>query len=139
MRKFLSKEFIFEAIIDFGHQTRDKEIYLVDKPESFDNIKVPTRTEVAESASKAISVELPEELENIYGIKIKTRIIATRYDSLHLFFGAILTGYTLIGGYKSFLDSVDLIKRHANSILRKRFKEEWFFSRLVGTKNRKHL
>jgi hypothetical protein len=128
MRRFLSKEIIFEASVEFGYKLRNKDIYLLDKPMHFENIKVPSLSQVAEVTSNVIMTDLPHELDSIYGIKIKPRIIKIRSGSLQLFFAILLTGYTLIGGYKSFFDSVDLIKQHTKSLLIKNFKEKFNFN-----------
>lgn len=125
MRKLFAKEIIFEAEIDFGYNLKNKGVYLTDQHQQYESKKVPTRSEVSECAYNVISTDLPNELELIYGIKIKTRIITTRPGSLELFFGVLFTGYSLIGWYKSLLDSIDLIKRHGNRILSSKFKDRF--------------
>jgi len=125
MRRFRSREIIFETTIDFGYDLRNKGIYLDNEVQSLENKKLPTRTQVAEYAKNVVESQLPAELEHLYGFHVKIRLVDTRPGSLSLFFAAVFSIYTIIGGYKSFFDSIELIKEHTDKLLKSGLRERF--------------
>lgn len=123
MRK---KEAIFKVAIDYPHNLRKDGARLSQSNanQNFET-KLPSFRRVQEIASRVILQELPNEVSEIYDIKIKTRIVAEREGSFVVYFGVILTAYSLIGGYSSFFTSLELIKEHTNTLLDRAFGAEF--------------
>ncbi len=76
----------------------------------------PVRELVADIGN-VITERLPVDLANIFGLHVKTRIVQTRYGSVTVFFGVLLSGFTLIANYKGFYDSIQLIRKHCELLL----------------------
>lgn len=74
---------------------------------------------------------LPADMEKIFGIEVKTRILATQHSSLIIFFEAVFTGFSLIANYKNFHDSALLLKRHFERLI-KSLSEQRFDKRLYS-------
>jgi len=125
MRRFKSREIIFETTIDFDYHFHNKDIYLSDEVQSLENKKLPSRAQVAEYAKNVVEYQLPAELEHLYGFHVKIRLVDTRPGSRSLFFAAVFSVYTIIGGYKSFFDSIELIKEHTDRLLKSGLRERF--------------
>ncbi len=123
MRK---KEAIFKVAIDYPYNLKKDGAHLSQSNanKNFD-IKLPSFRRVQEIASRVILQELPNEVSEIYDIKIKTRIVAEREGSFVVYFGIILTAYSLIGGYSSFFNSLELIREHTTTLLDRAFEAEF--------------
>jgi len=65
-----------------------------------------------------IENKLRNDAATIFGIHLKTEITATRFGSVSVFFTALLTGLSAICSYKEFFDSIQLIREHAELLLR---------------------
>lgn len=115
------KGIILSADIDYGYEMRNKGFYLKRGSKSFE-IKVDR---VEKIAKNVISNDLPNEMEEIFGLPIKTKIIAIRDGSILIFFRVILNAITFISSYKSFFDSVNLIKSQCKRLLYHRLKDEF--------------
>ncbi len=123
MRK---KEAIYEVKIDYPHRIRENGTRLSASTSNLNSdIKLPSYHRVQEIASRVILQELPNEISEIYSINIKTRIVAEREGSFVVYFGVVLTAYTLIGGYSSFFSSLELIREHTRTLLDRAFMAEF--------------
>lgn len=121
-------EAIFQVKIDYPYDAKQKGARLTEtdsNPNFEDRRSLPSYRRAQEIASRAILKELPEDIAEIYDINIKTRIVAEREGSLVIYFGAAVTAYTLIGGYASFFNSLELIREHAVYLLEKAFLKEF--------------
>ncbi len=76
-----------------------------------------------------VEKELPSDLKTIYDIDVRIRVITTRYGSLTVFFGAVLSGAALVASYKDFVESMHLIRQHcsqlAQRIVNMRYGGDW--------------
>jgi hypothetical protein len=59
---------------------------------------------------------LPRELEEIYGLGVKTRVIAVRDGSIIVFFGALLTAIGIFASYSDFFESIALVRKHCQML-----------------------
>ena len=113
---------IFKAKVDYPHHIRKDGVRLSASASNPNlDVKLPSYRRVQEIASRVILQELPNEISEIYDIKIKTKIVAEREGSFVVYFGVVLTAYTLIGGYSSFFSSLELIREHTNTLLDRAF------------------
>lgn len=117
-----SRRAIFAATLDYNTQARARGLRLeragaptgaVGREGNFDFEKL-------EGAVKAaLKEELPKELEEIYNLKVKIEVLATRDGSLVAIFSAMVVAYGLISGYKDLWESVPLLRKHAAIVLHK--------------------
>jgi hypothetical protein len=101
---WLQREVIFEARIEY--RTSERRIT--------ENSKIQ---HIEESVKQTLIVDLPKDLDLLFGVKAKIHIRGTRYGSLSVFFGAILAAYGILSAYKDFWDSVELIRQQAEDLL----------------------
>jgi capsular polysaccharide biosynthesis protein len=69
--------------------------------------------------------KLPSKIKDIYNMDVKIDIKKVEYGSISVFFGAIIQGVQLIASYKSFIDSVYLIKEHTQELIEQLMKEKY--------------
>lgn len=107
-------EYNYEALRSFGGPIRERG-------------RVGDRqvSELVEDVTEIINHRLPTDLANIFGIHAKTRIVATRYGSVTLFFGVLLSTFSFIASYRDFFDSIQLIREHAGMLLRGLVNEQY--------------
>jgi len=116
-----SKNIILSADIDYGYEMRNKGIHLKRGSKDFE-----IKAEMVEKVAKnVISHDLPNEMQDIFGLPIKTKIIAVRDGSILIFFQVVLGAFTFISSYKGFFDSINLIKSQCQRLLRHRLKDEF--------------
>jgi hypothetical protein len=72
---------------------------------------------IEEEARRAIETDLPNDLQRIYGLDIRTHVLDVQSGSLLVFFSAVISGLSLFSSYAGFFDSVKLIKRHCDLLL----------------------
>jgi hypothetical protein len=61
--------------------------------------------------------ELPRDMDEIYGLGVKTRVIAFREGSVILFFGAVMSAVGIFSSYNDFFESISLIKKHCRMLV----------------------
>jgi hypothetical protein len=98
------KEFVFEAHIRAQDDDRD---FLIEKE----------GMQLEQAVIKTLTVDLPNELDHLFGIKITVYIKGTRYGSLSVFFGVVLATYSVLSGYKGLYESINLIGDQATALL----------------------
>ncbi len=104
------REVVLEIYIDKEGEGKIK------KGDQFDNCSI---SELVTDVSSIITDRLPADLADIFGVDIKTRVIGDpRYGSISIFFGVVLSGFTVIASYKSFFDSIKLIEEHCQLLIR---------------------
>jgi hypothetical protein len=109
------REVIFSANIEYVHYQNQKERYISQDSRVGDNISFER---LDSEVRNVLCHELPAELDKIYGIKADIRYISSRQGSLIVFFGAMVTTYGIIANYKDFFESVRLIEKDAERLLR---------------------
>jgi hypothetical protein len=72
---------------------------------------------VEDTVIRTLTAELPGEMRRLFGVEVEIHIKGTRYGSLSVFFGAVLTAYGLLSGYKGFSESMNLIRQQADDLL----------------------
>jgi len=115
----LKREIIMSAKIEYGYEGRREERTITQKMK-LENI---SQGFLEETVKEVILSRLPSDMAHIYGLTVKTRVISTRYGSLTVFFGVILSGLAFIANYKGFFDSMQLIREHLQLLLRGRLHE----------------
>lgn len=71
-----------------------------------------------------IVAELPRELEELFGIRARTRFIRFQSGSIEILFGVTLGLFGFVSGYGDFFDGIATIRNHA----------EWLLERLLDDK-----
>ncbi|MCE5252496.1 hypothetical protein LLG96_20025, partial [bacterium] len=104
----------------YGYDTRQQD-HTINPKTRFENDSIVSLEDVVKDV---ISSRLPSDMAHIYGLTVKTRVITTRFGSLTVFFGVLLSGFTFIANYKSFFDSVQLIRAHLTLLLSGRLQEK---------------
>jgi len=66
-----------------------------------------------------VEVEIPRDMSEIYGLTVRTRVLAVREGSIVAFFGVVLSGVAVLSSYADFFDSIHLIRKHAEMLLRR--------------------
>lgn len=105
------REIIFSATIEYV----DEEERYISRKSRIGDLSFE---ELGFKVENILCHELPAELETIYGIKTEIRYIGSREGSLIVFFGAIITTYGIIANYKDFFESVNLIEKDAERLLK---------------------
>jgi len=106
------REIVFTATIEY-HQYNDVKRN-IRKDKNMDGI---TYEKLEKETRRVLCEDLPADLEKIYGVKANIRHIESREGSLTVFFAALISTYGFIANYKDFLESVQLIKKHAKRLL----------------------
>jgi len=111
------KEIIFTTEIDYNYNYKNKGYSLspIRNNKELDNISVE---KIEKISREIIEITLPKDIESIFGIIIKTKILKKEYGSIIFFFSVLFTGYTLFSNYKGFYDSLELIKRQTSRLLK---------------------
>lgn len=116
----LKREIIMSAKIDYNFNARQQGHTITPKTNLNSDFHISLEDEIKD----VISSRLPSDMAQIYGLTIKTRMITTRYSSITVFFGVLLSGFTLIANYKGFYDSIQLIREHLKLLLAGRLHEK---------------
>ena len=99
-------EIIFEAKIDYSGtgtlRVRDEQ-----------------SPEIEERVNRALTRDLPSDLEILFGVNIDVQIKGRREGSLVVFFGAVIAGVSALSRYKNLYDSIVLIQNQAPRVIRK--------------------
>jgi len=107
------RKVIYSAKIEYGYAKREEGFRLIsdsrEREFSVDKLEKQVR--------EIILDQLPTDLHKIFGINVKVEGLTTRYGSLVFFFAAIFTGFNIITNYKSFYDSVHLLKNTVIDLL----------------------
>jgi hypothetical protein len=98
-------EIIFQALIDYSGQGTLK---------SGDEVT----SELEQRVNRALTHDLPRDLETIFGINIDVQIKGTREGSLIIFFGAVIAGVSALSRYKNLYDSIVLIQDQAPRVIK---------------------
>lgn len=122
------RKVIYSVEIDYSYKRREKG-YRLHHPKYErryeTNEKELDVEELENEIKKVIVFELPEDLRRIFGIKVKTELIGIRYGSLIFFLSAVFTGFNIVSNYKSFYDSVYLLKRHLSRLIEDLFETHY--------------
>jgi hypothetical protein len=114
------------ATIEYSSDYERKGLHL--GPES--RFEEDTISRLEEEVKELIQTRLPTDMAQIFGLHIKTRFIATRYGSITVFFGVMLSVFSFIANYKGFFDSIGLIRSHLdlliNGLIHDRFRDELY-------------
>ncbi len=114
MRK--PKEVILAAHITFyRHQERSHGSVTL---EEFDNPNNEPQ-QVERDVQRVIETDLPRELEELFGLEVKTRFIAVRSGSLVAFFAVAASAVGVFSSYSDFFESIELVKRHSAALLQR--------------------
>jgi len=98
-------EIIFQARIEYS-DSRNKQ--MLDREENPD---------IEQRARRALTEDLPHDMENIFGVNVDVQVKGTRDGSITLFFGAVIAGVGALSRYKSLYDSVQLIQNQAQRVI----------------------
>ncbi len=94
------------------------EVSVWDKQDSSRSHNEMEDSQVEQVMNKVLTLDLPDELEQRFGLKVKVEMRGNpRYGSITMFFAAAITGYVLISRYKSFNESIGLIAKQAHDLL----------------------
>lgn len=118
---FKKNEVFFKAKVDYRYNSNIPN-RSIRKEDFVGNLK--TKTLEADLIS-LIQEKLPSKIKDIYNIDVKIDIKKVEHGSISVFFGAIIQGVQLIASYKSFIDSVYLIKEHAQELIEQLMKEKY--------------
>lgn len=136
-RQLLPKrpEIILSATIEYEQTGKQSGMYL---GEDGHEMNISSKHLEAD-CKRVIENQLPEDLENLFGIEAEIQVRGSRYGSLIVFFSVMLSGYTLIASYKDFYDSIQLIREHCavllNKLLRDRYSHHSFRDVVVKTRH----
>lgn len=108
------RSIIFSAELETPYNQRSQGIRLHPGTDSLD---IPL-DQLEMDAISIINNKLPNDLNSIFKLDVKINVISTRYGSIVIFFDVLLTAFQIISRYKSFIDSVNLIKDHCELLLR---------------------
>lgn len=102
------REAIFEARIErMGHADSEQS-----------SISDEELRRIEEVVVRTLTVDLPTDLERLFGVEAEIHIKGTRYGSLSVFFGAVVGAYVILSRYKGFYESVELIRQQAKDLLK---------------------
>jgi len=73
--------------------------------------------EIEQLVSRALTKDLPRDLETIFDVNIDVQIKGTRAGSIIVFFGAVIAGVSALSRYKNLYDSVVLIQNQAPRVI----------------------
>ena len=107
------REIIFSAKVQYNYESSQKGMFL----KQHGQIEKHSVSDLVNDLHEIISNRLPVDLASIFGINAKLRIIKTKYGSVIVFFGVLLSGFTIISSYKGFYDSIQLIKDHCDMLI----------------------
>lgn len=117
-----------------------REIVLQAKVDYVFNNNVPDRTirkghyvgerevsteELESDLTAIIKDKLPVKMRELYGVDVKVNIKKIEYGSISVFFGAVFQGIQIIASYKSFIDSILLLREHAHDLITHLMKEKY--------------
>jgi hypothetical protein len=97
-------ELIFQAAIDYSDSRNMK----LDRSEN---------SEVEQQVRRALTEDLPHDMDTIFGITVDVQIKGTRDGSIVVFFGAVVAGISALSRYKNLYDSVVLIQNQACRVI----------------------
>jgi hypothetical protein len=115
------REVILEAHIDFEWDRRQKG----DTITQSSHIGEHSVSELVEDVKRIAQDYLRNDMASVFGMHIETRVVATRFGSVSVFSGVVLSGFVLISRYKNFYDSIQLIEHHSERLLRSMVREEY--------------
>jgi hypothetical protein len=72
---------------------------------------------IEERVNRALTQDLPRDLEILFGVNVDVQIKGTREGSLIVFFGAVIAGVSALSRYKNLYDSVVLIQNQAPRVI----------------------
>ena len=98
------QEVIFEVKVDYVQQDRQHQADIENR-------------RVDEIVIRTLTVELPQELEHLFGVSAEINIKGTRSGSIIVFFAVVVTAYGVLSGYKGLVESVELIRDHARDLI----------------------
>jgi len=122
-RRLLSRrpEVVLVAEIEYSRTSDQQGMSLRGDKSNSDSPLPHLRQEV----ERLIENRLPSDLEKLFGVEAEIQVKACRYGSLHVFFGVLLSGIGLIASYKDFYDSIQLIRKHCNLLLRELLQDRY--------------
>lgn len=115
------REFIFNVHLDYNYEAKKEGRYL-NADEVNSNID---RGSLRQDVENIILVQLPKELEQFFGLHIKTQVLGHTNGSITIFFSAVLGSYYFIANYKNFIEGAQLIRRHAERLITSRIHRKW--------------
>jgi len=116
------REVLLSALIEYSQYGDQDGMYLGDMRHQHD--EVPPEI-LQKKVERIIQERLPADLMDLFGIDAQIKVQGARFGSLLVVFSVLLSGYTLIASYKSFYDSIQLIKEHCQLLLKKLLREEY--------------
>jgi hypothetical protein len=108
------REVVLEAHVEFDYNARKSGDTITQNSHVGDH---PV-SELVDDIKRLVEDDLRNDMASVFGLHIETRVIATRYGSVSIFFGVVLSGFVLISRYKNFYDSIQLIRQHSERLLR---------------------
>jgi hypothetical protein len=115
------REFIFNVHIDYNYEAKKEGRHLNADFEKNSGDRTPLRQDV----ENLIHVQLPKELEQFFGLRIKTHVLGYTPGSITIFFSAVLGSYYFVANYKNFIEGAQLIRRHAERLMNSRIHRKW--------------
>ncbi len=119
-------EVVFSVTVEYGHKQTSQGRHLRLGGSSNDDF--PT-DHIESDLRQIVDADLPREMEDIYGLSVKTRVITVRDGSIVLFFGVMLSALGVFSSYSDFFESIALIRKHCkmlvDRLLRHRYSSDW--------------
>lgn len=117
------REVIIKAKVDYRYNSNvpDRKI----KKDHYVGKKETSTQELETDLIFVLKEKLPLKMKEIYGIDVKIDIKKIEYGSISIFFGAIFQGIQIVASYKSFIDSVRLIREHAQDLIEHLMNEKY--------------
>ena len=97
-------EIIFQAKIDYT-DSRNRPLESDENPE------------VEQRVRRALTEDLPHDMDTIFGVTVDVQIKGTREGSITVFFGAVIAGVSALSRYKGLYDSVVLLQNQAQRVI----------------------
>jgi len=118
-------EVVFSVTVEYGHGTsQDRHLRLGGS--SNDDFPIDR---IESDLRRIVDADLPREMEDIYGLTVKTRVITVRDGSIVLFFGVMLSALGVFSSYSDFFESIALVRKHCkmlvDRLLRDRYSSDW--------------
>ena len=116
------REVILAARISFYRLEKNQSGYR-DKAE-FKHLEAP-RGDLEREVRRTIESDLPAELEEIYGLRVRTRFITTRPGSIVAFFAVVGEAIGIFASYSDFFESISLVRKHSAALLERLMEERY--------------
>ena len=83
-----------------------------------DNVSLSEHnSEFVAAVREALQTALPNDMREIYDMRVDVRIKAIRTGSLTVFFAVTVAGLSALSRYKNLYDSIELIRTQADTVL----------------------